>query len=168
MNDITSHRHASLFGNPVRDRDAEGYSTMIRRPTDLKSIKVAIAAGNKAVNAAHVSADSTTSGVSLPWSEDLIPPKAIVNSAQLEREIMRMLANAVMFNPGEEDVVADSREMFESAEASLVNFRSAEKTADTSTSASRRRGESEMSQGQDEEEKEGSVPTTTGKRRRVA
>jgi hypothetical protein len=168
MNDITSHRHASLFSNPVRDRDAEGYSTMIRRPTDLKSIKAAIAAGNKAVNAANVTVDSTSSGVSLPWSEDLIPPKAIANSAQLEREIMRMLANAVMFNPGEDDVVADAREMFESAEASLVNFRSAEKTVEASTSALKRRGESEMSQGQEEDEKEGSVPTTTGKRRRVA
>jgi hypothetical protein len=32
-------------------------------------------------------------------SEDLVPPKAIVNSAQLELELVRMFANAVMFNP---------------------------------------------------------------------
>lgn len=32
-------------------------------------------------------------------TEDLIPPKGIVNSAQLEMELVRMFANAVMFNP---------------------------------------------------------------------
>ncbi len=31
--------------------------------------------------------------------EDIVPPKGIVNSVQLEREIMRVFANAVMFNP---------------------------------------------------------------------
>lgn len=34
--------------------------------------------------------------------EDIIPPKGIVNSAQLEREIIRVFANAVMFNPDPE------------------------------------------------------------------
>ena len=32
-------------------------------------------------------------------NEDLSPPKGIVNSAQLEKEVMRVFANAVMFNP---------------------------------------------------------------------
>lgn len=32
-------------------------------------------------------------------TEDLIPPKGIVNSSQLEMELVRMFANAVMFNP---------------------------------------------------------------------
>ncbi|KAJ9613989.1 hypothetical protein H2200_002125 [Cladophialophora chaetospira] len=32
-------------------------------------------------------------------TEDLVPPKSIVNSAQLEMELVRMFANAVMFNP---------------------------------------------------------------------
>lgn len=32
-------------------------------------------------------------------TEDLVPPKGIVNSAQLEMELVRMFANAVMFNP---------------------------------------------------------------------
>ncbi|KAF2668180.1 hypothetical protein BT63DRAFT_270088 [Microthyrium microscopicum] len=167
MNDIVSHKHASLFSHPVRDRDAEGYSTMIRRPTDLKTIKAAIGAGARAVNAANVPADASSTGSMLPWSEDLIPPKAIVNSAQLESEIMRMFANAVMFNPGEDSVVADAREMFESAEASLVNFRSAEKTAEASTAA-RKRAESEMSPSQEDDAKESSVTAGTGKRRRVA
>ena len=32
-------------------------------------------------------------------NDDIVPPRGIVNSAQLEREIMRVFANAVMFNP---------------------------------------------------------------------
>jgi len=161
MNDINSHKHASMFSNPVRDRDAAGYSTMIRRPMDLKTIKAAIGAGARAVNAANI---SDASGSYLPWSEDLVPPKAIINSAQLEREVMRMLANAVMFSPGEEGVVADAREMFESAEASLVNFRSAEKTAEAQQ---RKREESEISQGLEGDNTPASAVAATGKRRKA-
>jgi hypothetical protein len=136
MNDILSHKHASLFGAPVREKDAEGYTTMIRRPQDLKSIRTAIAAGAKAVNAATADSSSTapTSSprdaggtVLLPVSEDLIPPRGIVNSAQLEKEVMRMFSNAVMFNPGEDDVVQDAREMFEDVQQHIANFRSLEK-----------------------------------------
>jgi hypothetical protein len=165
MNDIMSHKHASIFSHPVRDRDAEGYSSMIRRPTDLKSIKGAIGAGARAVNAANVNADSN-SGALLPWSDDLVPPKGIVNSAQLERELMRMFANAVMFNPGEEDVVRDAREMFESAEASLMNFKSAEQRTEASVSGLRKRADSETSQPAHEEES--TMPAAAGKRRKVA
>jgi len=32
-------------------------------------------------------------------ADELIPPRGIVNSAQLEMELVRMFANAVMFNP---------------------------------------------------------------------
>ena len=32
-------------------------------------------------------------------TSDLVPPKAIVNSTQLEKELMRTFANAIMFNP---------------------------------------------------------------------
>jgi hypothetical protein len=111
---------------------------MIRRPTDLKTIKAAIGAGAKAFNTASAAAaaasDDTDAAAAtallLPWSVDLVPPRAIVNSAQLERELMRMFANAVMFNPGEDDVVRDSREMFDDAVVKLVNFREAEKGAE--------------------------------------
>jgi hypothetical protein len=174
MNDILSHKHASLFGNPVRDKDAEGYSEMIRRPTDLKTIKAAIAAGARAVNLATADMTPTATGsnssreasaVNLSWSEDLIPPRGIVNSAQLEKELMRMFANAVMFNPGEEDVVSDSREMFESAAVSVVNFKEAEKGAEA---AGRRRAGAEESD-VDEVMEDESAPTIIGtaKRRKV-
>jgi hypothetical protein len=141
MNDIQSHKHASLFSHPVRDKDAEGYSDIIRRPQDLKSIRTAITAGNRAVNAATASdsfASSTTSQprdaggiVVLPVSEDLIPPKAIVNPSQLEKEVMRMFANAVMFNPGDDDVVHDAREMARDVEGQIAKFREVERSSTT-------------------------------------
>ncbi|KAK3681542.1 hypothetical protein LTR37_020850 [Vermiconidia calcicola] len=147
MNDINSHKHASYFANPVRDKDAPGYAEIIRQPQNLKSIRAAINAGTKAVNAATAALDSpSTSGtptvsapkatavdgsttVELERTADLLPPKAIVNGAQLEKEIMRMFANAVMFNPGEDGMVSDTREMFEDVEAKLSQWRGAEKEA---------------------------------------
>lgn len=149
MNNITSHKHASLFANPVKDRDAEGYSDIIRRPQDLKSIRAAIVAGSRAVIAATAGdgvgtpgtprggantpsgtgAASATATVTLPWSQDLVPPRAIVNGAQLEQEVMRMFANAVMFNAGNDGVVRDTREMFDSVEASMTAWRAAERNA---------------------------------------
>lgn len=174
-NDIMSHKHASIFSAPVRDKDAHGYSGMIRRPQDTKSIKAAITAGSRAVNAAAAADESRqgggprdTSGVLLPISEDLVPPKGIVNSAQLEREIMRMFANAVMFNPGEDEVVQDAREMYESAAVSMANFRSAERTG--AAEAERRRvEESEADElGPEDDGASTSGGAERGKRRRLA
>lgn len=173
MNDIQSHKHASLFSNPVREKDAEGYSDIIKRPQDLKTIRMAITAGNRAVNAATASdsfASSTSSQrevggiVMLPVSEDLVPPKAIVNSAQLEKEVMRMFANAVMFNPGDDEVVQDAREMADSVEGQIAKFREVERSS-TAVSALPTVSESgvrKASEGEDGEEESG-----VGKRRKV-
>ncbi|KAF2090299.1 hypothetical protein K490DRAFT_63174 [Saccharata proteae CBS 121410] len=154
MNDITSHKHASLFSNPVKAKDAEGYYDIIRRPQDLKSIRAAITSGSRAVAAATASTADTPSAnspgpqqpqqkdqpstpnasastgthITLPISEDLVPPKGIVNSAQLEKELMRMFANAVMFNTGDEGVVGDAVEMAKDVESSVANWRAAERT----------------------------------------
>lgn len=116
MNDITSHKHAGIFANPVKERDAPGYKDLVYQPQDLKSIKSAIAAGGRAVAAfagqVGTPADSVESpapgagtpsskkdaNLWIPASLDVVPPKGIINSAQLEKELMRMLANAVMFN----------------------------------------------------------------------
>jgi hypothetical protein len=136
MNDISSHKHASTFTTAVKPKNAEGYYEIIKRPTDLKSIQKAIAAGAKMVAAAATTdtpAGGSPSGgggiVQLPLSEDVIPPKAIVNGEQLENELMRMFVNAVMFNPGEDGVVEDAREMFESVQQSVSNWRSAERSS---------------------------------------
>lgn len=132
MNDIGSHKHASTFTTAVKAKDAEGYYEIIKRPTDLKSIQKAIVAGGKVVAAAASDTPAGSPGggggiVELPLTADVMPPKAIVNSAQLEKELMRMFVNAVMFNAGEEGVVEDAREMFANVEQSVSNWRSAER-----------------------------------------
>lgn len=146
LNDISSHKHASLFSTPVKAKDAEGYYDIIRRPQDLKSIRASIQNGSRAVAAATASNADTPLGnspsqgpstptqfpssstqVTLPVSEDLVPPKSIVNSAQLEKELMRLFANAVMFNSGYEGVVKDAVEMAKDVEASVANWRAAER-----------------------------------------
>jgi hypothetical protein len=145
MNDITSHKHASYFAGPVRDKDASGYSEIIKHPQHLKAIRSAITAGTRAVAAATATdspsatptgssakaiADGSTA-VELERSEELMPPKAIVNGVQLEKEVYRMFANAVMFNPGEDGLVADTREMFEDVEAKIREWRGVERDAGT-------------------------------------
>lgn len=141
---------------PVRDRDAEGYSSIVKRPTDLKTIKMAINAGSRAVASAvadltptaGASASSPANGnapgltVILPEREDVVPPQGIVNSAQLERELMRMFANAVMFNPGDDGVVKDAREMFDAVCGSVGNWRDAERVAEENALESRDEGAS--------------------------
>jgi hypothetical protein len=138
MNDILSHKHASLFSAPVKDKHAAGYTIIVKRPQDLKSIKAAIVAGNRAVSSISAADPSTAlvgsprdagGSVILPMSEDLIPPKGIVNSAQLEKEVMRVFVNAVMFNPGDSEMVQDAREMFEGVERVISDFRSVERSS---------------------------------------
>lgn len=173
MNDVTAHKHASIFAKPLTERDAPGYRDLIYRPQDLKSIKSAIHQGSKAV-AAATEAASTPAGdgespvpsagtpskntvLLLPKTADLIPPKAIVNSAQLEKELIRMFANAIMFNPTPErgfgpafplsrdgksrestqlsepeegGIIHDTREMCEDVEQAVTRWRAAERTAD--------------------------------------
>lgn len=132
MNDINSHKHASTFTTAVRPKDAEGYYDIIKRPTDLKSIQKAIAMGAKQVAAAASDTPVGSPGggggvVELPTNPDYMPPKSIVNAAQLEKELMRMFVNAVMFNPGEDGVVEDAREMFETVQRSVSNWRNVER-----------------------------------------
>ncbi|KAI6902731.1 hypothetical protein D0869_13274 [Hortaea werneckii] len=176
MNDIASHKHAVYFSQGVRDKDANGYSDIIKQPQHLKSIRAAITAGTRAVNAgaaaaaaaasssapatssstphhqppsvdspSAAAASTTPSSVVLSTSKapdgsttfelersvDLLPPKAIVNAAQLEKEVYRMFANAVMFNPGEDGLVADTREMFADVEKGMREWRGAESSSNS-------------------------------------
>jgi hypothetical protein len=137
MNDINSHKHASTFNTAVRAKDAEGYYDIIKRPTDLTSVRKAIATGSKAVSsAASIAASDTPTNspggvgggvVELPVTADNVPPKSIVNAAQLEKELMRMFVNAVMFNPGEEGVVNDARDMFQTVQGLVSTWRDVER-----------------------------------------
>lgn len=127
LDDITSHKHASIFTTAVRAKDAEGYYDIIKRPTDLSAIKKALASGAKHINSVGDTPIGSPGGagatIELPVSSDVVPPKAIVNPAQLEKELMRMFVNALMFNPGEDGVVEDAREMFESVQRSVSSWR---------------------------------------------
>jgi hypothetical protein len=135
MNDIGSHKYASTFTTAVKAKDAEGYYEIIKRPTDLKTISKAIAVGAKQVTAAasgDTPAGSPGGGggvVELPVTGDNVPPKAIVNASQLEKELMRMFANAVMFNTGEDGVVEDARAMSEGVQRSVSSWRSVERSS---------------------------------------
>lgn len=89
-----------MFARPLTEREAPGYKNLIYRATDLKSIKSAIAGGARALgNVENVEGGVTATSVLVEKSQEIVPPKGIVNSAQLEKELMRMFANAVMFNP---------------------------------------------------------------------
>ncbi|KKK20187.1 hypothetical protein P175DRAFT_0503035 [Aspergillus ochraceoroseus IBT 24754] len=185
MNDVTTHKHASIFTKPLTERDAPGYRDLIYRPQDLKSIKSSIHQGSKALTAAteaantpvadgespapNVGTPSKNAVMMLQKTEDVIPPRAIVNSAQLEKELIRMFANAVMFNPvpqrgfgpafpmigdtesrrsyapepEEGGIIKDTLEMFEDVEQAVTRWRAAERTADelaTKSILSLRRG----------------------------
>ncbi|CAD6445200.1 f9beae67-6c5f-450d-8f49-b694c0e300cf-CDS [Sclerotinia trifoliorum] len=159
LESISGHRNASTFANPVKERDAPGYKDLILRPQDLKSIRTAITAGHKAaaaVAAAQAAPDDQgQSSAWLPISEDLIPPKGIINYAQFEKELMRMFANAIMFNPDpdrgfgksfenkkkesergavyeidENSLVKDTRAMFMDVEKDIGALRSAERRSE--------------------------------------
>jgi hypothetical protein len=172
LNDVTTHKLASIFAKPIGERDAPGYHDLIYRPQDLKSIKSAVHQGSKAVVAATeavstpagdgespapaVGTPSKHNALMLPKTEDLVPPKGIVNSAQLEKEFTRMFANAIMYNPAAErgfgpafpmisdrgtrestqsegdegGIIQDSLEMFEDVEQAVKRWRAAERTAD--------------------------------------
>jgi hypothetical protein len=156
LESIAGHKNASTFAAPVKERDAPGYKTLILRPQDLKSIKSAITAGHRAATAAAPEDMApSASSVWLPISEDIIPPKGIINYAQLEKELMRIFANAIMFNADpdrgigrrwqgmgkgrgdnvgyeidEDGVVKDTRAMFADVEKIISSLRNAERRSE--------------------------------------
>lgn len=163
MNDIAAHKHASIFAKPLTERDAPGYRNLIYRPQDIKSIKSAIHHGSKAVAAASetstndVAGTPKGNGLVLKKTAELIPPKGIVNSSQLEKELIRMFANAVMFNPTPEStfghafpmrsdfasraqtqvsepeeggILHDTLEIYEDVERAVSTWRAAERAVD--------------------------------------
>ncbi|KAI1817088.1 hypothetical protein GGS20DRAFT_534377 [Poronia punctata] len=102
LDQIIGHRYANMFAHPIKPRLAPGYYDIILRPQDLKGIQKAITAGSKAASAVVATmpdVDANSPAVWLPISVDLVPPRGIINIAQLERELIHMFANAIMYNP---------------------------------------------------------------------
>jgi bromodomain-containing protein 8 len=68
---ISQHRNGNIFHNPIKDSEAPDYHDIVKRPMDLKTIKMRIKDG------------------------------AISNSLEYQRDIFLMFANALMYNrPG--------------------------------------------------------------------
>jgi hypothetical protein len=139
LSSIGDHRLGNTFKGPVNERQASGYSDIVKQPQNLRAIGKAVEAGKKAIAAATATMDSPSAVASMPAGKgndvstvelerslELIPPRAIVNGTQLEKEVYKMLANAVMFNPGEDGLVAQTREMFEDVEAKIKEWRGVE------------------------------------------
>ncbi|KAK4163689.1 hypothetical protein QBC43DRAFT_319054 [Cladorrhinum sp. PSN259] len=101
MEQIVHHRSANMFAQPIREKDAPGYHKVILHPQDLKSIRAAINHGNRAAahEAAALPAGDRGTSLWLPRTEELVPPKSIINSGQLDRELAHMFSNAIMYNP---------------------------------------------------------------------
>lgn len=156
LDQISSHRDANMFATGVREKYAPNYRQIVLQPQDITSVRAAIKQGNKAAIQAASSlpgGDPGTASVWLPASDELVPPRGIVNSAQLERELVHMFSNAIMYNPDpdrgpgaaflkrnkdeeeevvgyhvdENGVVKNTRSMFVEVEKLLGDLRSAEK-----------------------------------------
>ncbi|ODQ58507.1 hypothetical protein WICANDRAFT_70420 [Wickerhamomyces anomalus NRRL Y-366-8] len=78
---ITSYKYASTFLQPVSESNAPDYYSLIKEPRDLKTIKQMVKDGR------------------------------IQNAAELEREILLMFANAIMYNKDGTDINNWSKEM---------------------------------------------------------
>ncbi|KAK9384084.1 uncharacterized protein V2V93DRAFT_363497 [Kockiozyma suomiensis] len=97
LSNISSNRSASFFTNPVSENDAPNYHGLIYQPTDLRTIKTMVKDGR------------------------------IQTSSELEREVMKMFANAVMYNSWDSDISEWSREMQMETETLIAVFRGAER-----------------------------------------
>ncbi|KAK6535610.1 hypothetical protein TWF694_002065 [Orbilia ellipsospora] len=141
LNNVSAHRFANLFMKPVDERSAPGYSKIVYKPQDIKSIRACIKAGaaqnatgtptltptptttdNPAMSFGTTPSTPTTATTGMAFGKS-----AIVNSAQLEKEIWRMFANAVMYNKSNSPVAVEAREMARDVGIAIDNFRNAER-----------------------------------------
>ncbi|KAK6359250.1 hypothetical protein TWF696_000413 [Orbilia brochopaga] len=141
LNNVSAHRFANLFMKPVDERSAPGYSRIVYKPQDIKSIRACIKAGaaqnptgtpaltpTPTADGPGASFGTTPSTPTTATAASLVAAKsAITNSAQLEKEIWRMFANAVMYNKSSSHVAQEAREMARDVGAAIDNFRNAER-----------------------------------------
>ncbi|KAJ1982034.1 hypothetical protein H4R33_005109 [Dimargaris cristalligena] len=94
--DIANHRSASLFTIPIKAQDAPGYYDIIKRPIDLKTIRLRI-------------------------RDD-----KITTTDEFHRDILLMLQNALMYNSEDSEVYQMTLEMLYAAEDIIGNFKTSE------------------------------------------
>jgi bromodomain-containing protein 8 len=85
---ISQHRNGTIFHNPIKRSEAPDYHEIVKRPIDLKTIKARVRDG------------------------------VISNSAEFQRDVFLMFANAMMYNrPGSDiyNMAEDVRLLFSAA-----------------------------------------------------
>ncbi|KAG5356827.1 Bromodomain-containing protein 1 [Yarrowia sp. C11] len=95
LSNISSNKSASFFTHPVNPNSAPNYYELIFSPTDIRTIKAQVKDGR------------------------------ISSTSELEREVAKMFANAIMYNPWDSDVNVWAREMQQETDALLTLFRGA-------------------------------------------
>jgi hypothetical protein len=100
VNSIQAHRFSSPFLQPVNPKDAPDYVEVIRQPKDLKTILKSI-------------------------KLKLDPPEYLLLE-QLERDIMLMFANCIMFNKSDTDLVELTKSMKNDVDKIFKLFKEAE------------------------------------------
>nr|CAG8566785.1 13538_t:CDS:10 [Entrophospora candida] len=96
LHEISNHRCASLFQNPIREQDAPGYNEIVNHPTDLKTLKRRLRDGE------------------------------ITNTDQFHRELMLMFMNAAIYNREDTDVYRMTTMMKDHVEDQILEFRQTE------------------------------------------
>ncbi|KAG6917889.1 hypothetical protein DXG01_000498 [Tephrocybe rancida] len=93
---ISQHRNGNIFHNPIKNSEAPDYREIVKRPVDLKTIKMRVKDGS------------------------------ITNSQEYQRDIMLMFANAMMYNRPGSDVHTMAEDMMVESEGHIMAFRQTE------------------------------------------
>ncbi|KAF5388198.1 hypothetical protein D9615_000445 [Tricholomella constricta] len=93
---ISQHRNGNIFHNPIKNSEAPDYHEIVKRPIDLKTIKIKVKDGS------------------------------IANSLEYQRDIFLMFANAMMYNRPGSDVYTMAEDMMIESEGHISAFRQTE------------------------------------------
>ncbi|KAI0068842.1 Bromodomain-containing protein [Artomyces pyxidatus] len=93
---ISQHRNGNIFHNPIKNSEAPDYHDIVKRPMDLKTIKMRIKDGT------------------------------ITNSAEFQRDVYLMFANSMIYNRPKSDIYNMAEEMMLESESQINSFRQTE------------------------------------------
>ncbi|RHZ82208.1 hypothetical protein Glove_112g34 [Diversispora epigaea] len=96
LQEISNHRYASVFQNPIREQDAPGYYDIVKQPMDLRTLKKRLRDG------------------------------IVHDTDQFHRDLMLMFMNASVFNRKETDIHQMATEMKDFVENQISEFRRSE------------------------------------------
>ncbi|CAG8491464.1 4160_t:CDS:2 [Funneliformis mosseae] len=107
--EISNHRFASVFQNPIRDQDAPGYYDIVKQSMDLRTLKKRLREG------------------------------AIYDTNLFHRDLMLMFMNASVFNREETDIHQMALEMKDHVETLIAEFKRSEVSGGAHEPATRRK-----------------------------